>query len=159
MQDIEQKREDLEEKAWYRFLKVVYIVAIVLSILIAGVFSWVAKPTQVVDYDKSYFKCNNDPNNIYLLGKNNIYLNYNDVLYGTDDDKAKSTCHDDKTTNFIPVEKNYTLTIMHKNSYSYTQWLGYTALAFFGIWVFFKLISVAFFYIAVGKKPNFSKDL
>lgn len=159
MDDVEQKQVELEGRAWFRFLKVIYIVGIVISILVVGVFAWSLKPTQVVDYDKSYFKCNNDPDNIYLLGKNNIYLNYSDVLYDTDDRRTKSTCRNDKTIDFIPDEKNYTLTIAHKNSYSYKSWLGYTALAFFGVWLFFKLVSTAFFYIAVGKKPNFSKNL
>lgn len=154
----EQKMIDLENKAWYRFLKVVYIVAIVTAILAIGGLSWALKPTKVIDYEKSYFKCNNGQSNIYLLGKNNIYLDYSDAMYDTDDRRAKSTCSDDKTIGFVPDEKNYTLTIVHKNSYSYTSWLGYTIGAFFVLWLLFKLINVAFFYIAVGKKPNFYHD-
>ncbi len=157
-QNIEQKRADLENRAWYRFLKVVYILAIIFIILVVGFFAWIAKPTQVVDYEKTYFKCNSDPESVYSLGKNNVYLRYDDTMYGTDDRRARSTCRDDKDSSFVPDEKNYTLVVAHKNNYSYISWLGYTALAFFGVWAAFKLLSIAFFYIVIGKKPTIPKN-
>ena len=41
------KRNDLEKKAWYRALNVIYIVIIVIVVLAIGVISWSTKPEKI----------------------------------------------------------------------------------------------------------------
>lgn len=152
------KKRQLENKPWFRFLKVVYIVAIIISVCSIGIFSWAMKPQKVIDYDKSYYQCHNDRDHIYILEKNKMYLS-SDTFLRTEDSIARFNCRDDKSINIKPVDKNYDLNVIHKYDYGHGNWLGYTLLALFIMWVIFRLISIAFFYIAIGEKPQFNFSL
>jgi len=150
------KREDLERKAWYRFLKVIYIVVIVIAILAIGGISWSTKPTKTLDGYNSSIVCNNGKS--YAPSRNNIYpYSYETELNYSDDKDARILCKYD-TLNFYShsnefIEKNYTFTPVY-NELKYGSWIGYTILAFFILWLFAYLIKIGFFYIAIGEKPK-----
>lgn len=149
------KRADLEKKAWYRALKVIYIVIIVIAVLATGAISWSTKPVKSLDGDKSTIACNNGKS--YAPGRNSIYL-YGSDLSSYDDEHARILCKYDSTNYYSSyfsgyIEKNYTFIPVYEDM-KYGSWIGYTLLAFFILWLISYLVKIGFFYIAVGDKPK-----
>ena len=146
----------MEKKAWYRALKVIYIVIIVIAVLAIGAISWSAKPTKTLDGYNSSIACNNGKS--YAPSKNNIYpYSWESGLSSSDDKDARILCKYD-TLNFYShsteyIEKNYTFIPVYDDM-KYGSWIGYTILAFFILWLVSYLIKIGFFYIAVGDKPK-----
>lgn len=149
-------RDELEKKAWYRALKVVYIVILVISVLAVAAISWTTKPTKNLDGNKSSIACNNGKS--YAPNKNDIYpYGWQRELNSSDDQDARILCKYD-TLNFSYysnefIEKNYTFIPAYEDM-KYGSWIGYTMLALFILWVLSWLIKIGFFYVAVGEKPK-----
>jgi len=149
------KRTDLEKKAWYRALKVIYIVIIVIAVLAIGAISWSTKPEKNLDGDKSSISCNNGKS--YAPSRNSIYI-YGSDLSSSDDEHARILCEYDSTNYYSSyfsgyIQKNYTFVPVYEDM-KYGSWIGYTILAFFILWLVSYLIKIGFFYIAVGDKPK-----
>lgn len=149
------KRTDLEKKAWYRALKVIYIVIIVIAVLAIGAVSWSSKPEKSLDGEKSIIACNNGKS--YAPSRNSIYL-YGEDLSFYDDEHARILCKYDSTSYYSSyfsgyIEKNYTFNPVYEDM-KYGSWIGYTILAFFILWLVSYLIKIGFFYIAIGEKPK-----
>lgn len=147
------KRVELEKKAWFRGIKVLYIVAIGIAILAIGGASLSSKPTRNLDGEKSSIACNNGK--FYAPAKNSIWV-IGENLDSTDDEHARILCKYDTLAFYSHseyIEKNYTFNPAYKDS-EYGSWMGYTVLAFFILWVLSYLVKIGFFYIAIGEKPE-----
>lgn len=150
------KRGDLEKKAWYRAMKVIYFVVIIIAVFAISVISWSAKPTKKLDGYNSSIVCSTGK--AYAPGKNSIYLySWEDDLSSSDDKDARILCKYD-TLNFRPfssevIEKNYTFIPVYE-SMKYGAWVGYTILALFILWLVSYLVKIGFLYIVVGEKPK-----
>jgi len=150
------KRTDLEKKAWYRALKVIYIILIVAAVLIIGTVSWSTKPVKTIDSYSSSISCNNGKS--YSPGKNSIYLySWQTQLDSSEDKDARILCAYD-TLNFYAhsnefIAKNYTFIPVYEDM-KYGSWIGYTILAYFILWLLSYIIKISFFYIAIGEKPK-----
>lgn len=147
-------KSELESKPWYRFLKVVYIIIAVVIFILAGLVSWLTMPHQTLDGENSSIVCYNGKS--YAPNKNDIYVSGDSLDY-SDDQNARILCQYNTTDYYIHlnenVAKNYTFNPVYL-PLSYSYWLLYSALAFWIIWVFFVLLRVGFFYIAVGKQKK-----
>ena len=149
------KRNDLEKKAWYRALKVIYIIFIVIAMLVIGTVSWSSKPEKSLDGEKSLISCNNGKS--YAPSRNSIYP-YGEDLSSYDDEHARILCKYDSTNYYSSyfsgyIEKNYTFNPAYEDM-KYGSWVGYTILAFFILWLVSYLVKIGFFYIAIGEKPK-----
>lgn len=149
------KRKDLENKAWFRFVKVLYIVNIVIAIITIGGISWSAKPQKTLDGNLSSISCNNGK--FYAPNRNSIYpYSWETDLSYSNDENARILCRYD-TLNFYShsneaIEKNYTFIPIY-NDVKYGSWIGYIILAFCLLWLFTYLIKIGFFYIVIGERP------
>ncbi len=149
------KRSDLEKKAWYRALKVIYIIIIIIAVIITGIISWSSKPETNLDGNKSSIACDNGKS--YTPNRNDIYI-YGKELSSYDDAHARILCKYD-SINFYSsyysgyIEKNYTFTPVYEDT-KYGSWLGYNILAFIILWFVAYIIKISFFYIAIGEKPK-----
>lgn len=151
------KHLNLEKKAWFRTLKVFYILFILLVLggIIAVSISSI--PRKTLNGDISSIACDNGKS--YSPSKNQIYV------YGTqkeldsyDDEKARILCKYD-TLNFYAhtnefIGKNYQFKPFYNKVEDVGSWLGYTGLAFLIAIIVFKIIKIVFFYIAIGEKPK-----
>ena len=152
----ELKRKDLEKKAWFRALKVLYIIVNVFVVLAIGAISWSAKPQKTIDGDKSTIVCTNGKS--YAPNKNNIYIySWETDLNYSDDKDARILCKYD-TLNFYShssefIEKNYTF-IPVANDIEYGSWIGNSLIAYFILWLLAYLVKIGFFYIAIGGRPR-----
>ncbi len=152
------KHGELEKRAWYRAIKVVYIVIVIIAIILVAGISWSEKPEKTIDGYNSIISCSNGKS--YAPSKNQIYLyNYETELNYSDDKDARILCKYD-TLSFYKysdefIEKNYTF-IPDYNDVDYGSWIGYMLLSFAILWVVSYLIKIGFFYIAIGEKPRFN---
>jgi len=152
----ELKRKDLEKRAWFRALKVVYIIVIVITVLAAGAISWSEKPQKTIDVDKSTIACNNGK--LYVPNKNKIDLyGWNTDLSYSEDRDARILCKYDSLDFYNhlgeTIEKNYTFMPIF-NDVKYGAWIGYSLVVYLILGLIFYLVRAGFFYIAVGEKPN-----
>ncbi len=153
-------RSALKNKAWFRFLKVVYILMFSFFIIVFFVFSFVAIPKEKVDQELSTIKCDNGKS--YYLEENNISIyTFNDELSSYSDEKAKILCKYN-TLNYFKyssnnISKNYEFYPVYIKP-NYGEWLGYSFLSLMGILIFFKLIKITFFYIVIGEKPQWKSE-
>jgi hypothetical protein len=151
-----QMRNKLEHRAWYRFLKVIYLLALTLSFVSIIGLAWVVKPERTLDGELSTIACDNGK--LYAPAKNNIWT-YGDTLDSTDDKHARILCKYD-TLDFYNyrysnefIAKNYTFKPVY-NEGDYGTWFLYVLVALTVTWLIFKVIKIAFFYIAIGNKPS-----
>lgn len=151
------KHINLEKKAWYRTLKVVYIlfILIVVGIIIAVSISSI--PKKSINGNTSSIACDNGKS--YAPARNQIYLYGNqETLSSYDDEKARVLCKYD-TLNFYAhsgefIAKNYQFYPRYDKAEGVGSWMAYTGLAFLIAIIVFKLIKIIFFYIAIGEKPK-----
>ena len=81
----------LNNKLWYRFLKVMYLGLFLIIIIISTlVIINSAQSKKIVDNDKSYIKCDNGE--IKYLSKNNITLSSSYYIPDQIDRKLKELC-------------------------------------------------------------------
>lgn len=151
-------RIDLEKKPWYRALKLLFISVIVIAALFIGIISFSVKPEKSIDGHNSLIVCNNgksyapDANRIYIYGAA-------DVLSSYDDKNARILCQYD-SLNFSQhysefILKNYTFSPVFEESQE-SEWIGYTLLAYFVLWIIILIIRAGFFYITTGNKAGVS---
>jgi len=146
--------QTLKSKWWYRLLKVIYIIAIVIAVIIIGFFLWINKPVKTLDGYKSLITCNNGKS--YAPNRNDIYpYGYGTELNYSDDKDARILCKYD-TLNFYDhrneqIEKNYTFNPVYYYEISYGSWIRNIILSFLGLWFLANLIKGIFFYIITGQ--------
>lgn len=152
-----------ENKAWFRFLKVLYIIVYLVVMLGAIAISLVTKPHAVIDNNLSTIKCDNG--NIYQLNKNNLYIYSDDNnLNDTADKHARILCKYD-TLNYYSnlysnenIPKNYTFNPVFINP-NYSDWLWYSFVGLLILWLGLKLIKVTALYIILGSRSDWKKEL
>lgn len=152
------KRSDLEKKAWYRAVKVIFILATALAVLTITIASWTSRPVNTIDNEKSLIRCSNG--NFYAPGNNSIYI-YGEEMSSYNDEHARILCAYDTTSYYssqyynksIPL--NYTFNPVFEEK-EYGSWFGYTVLAYFITWAVFQILKLSFFYISIGEKPKLS---
>jgi hypothetical protein len=155
------KHINLEKKAWYRTLKVFYIIFILIVVGIIIAVSVSSIPKKSINGNTSSIACDNGKS--YAPARNQIYL-YGDqeTLDSYDDEKARVLCKYD-TLNFYAhsdefIAKNYQFYPVYDKAEGVGSWLGYTGLAFLIAIIVFKLIKIAVLYIAIGQKPRWSGE-
>lgn len=151
----------LEKKAWYRAVKVVYVLVVGICVLSTVGIAYAVMPEREIDDDKSLIVCNNG--NVYAPGENLIYI-YGDGLDDTDSKHARILCKYDTTAYYSSqfYNENIPLNYTFKPSYiepDYASWLGGVLLAVFIQAAILLLIRMAFFYIAIGVKPKFDASI
>ena len=142
---------NINNKWWFRFVKVLYVLAYAVVVLVIVIGGYSSKQGGGIDLDKSTITCTNGKS--YSPGKNNIYL-YSDNISSYDDDHIRILCAYD-TLNFYsftpPAIKNYSF-------YSVTKpvdWSESWQIWFWGIIItiiVFELIRRTFYYIVLGRK-------
>lgn len=154
--------EYLNTKAWYRFLKVIYLVFLIfflISPLIAIFFSY----SPEYDNTNSYIKCANGKN--FFLRDKGINL-YDDFMWEDDKEKAKGLCFDGE----VDVEKDsisghilrakiisttensgkYEL-ISKYTSRNWVATIGFSLLSIAVALLVFELVRRIFYYVVLGK--------
>jgi hypothetical protein len=149
-------RGDLEQRAWYRFLKVIYLLFFISAILATIGISWAEKPRRTIDGNLSSIACDNGK--YYAPAKNSIWV-IGDTLDYTDDKHARILCKYD-TLDFYNyrysnefIAKNYVFKPIYEKT-DYVSWIAYSLLAIVIVWLVLRIIKLAFFYIAIGHKPK-----
>jgi len=154
-------KKELENKIWYRFLKVVYFTVLVFVIFLAIAIVIADKPLHItIDYANSFIKCNEKPIK-FNMDTNNISVKGNKELYYTDDLNFKIECsqyseglkkYGGRPASSNPT--NYTLDIKYKPNPAYKEWIGGIFIGFGIIAGFFVFIRYTFFYILLGNKKD-----
>ncbi len=149
-----------EDKAWYRFLKVVYIVVFIVGILFTIGISMSSVPKRNIDSNLSTIKC--DSGKVYSLNNANIYLVYSASLIGSDDTHARMLCLYNNANYYNSyfnqnIYKNYTFNPVYTNP-DYASWAFYSIIALVIVWSLIKLVKVGVLYIAIGKKPIWKEE-
>ena len=80
----------LNSKIWYRFIKVIYLLILFISIVGYSTAIFISY-SQEYDNTKSYIKCANGKN--FILSQNEIDL-HSDFMGSSDREKSKSLCFD-----------------------------------------------------------------
>ena len=157
--DESSKKKLLEQKAWYRALKVFYLAAVgIIALIVLGVF-WSFKPHKTLNEQKTSIVCNNGKshapslNQIYVYGSEDNLDSYNDK-------KARILCNYD-TLDFYShdnefIEKNYIFVpVYNYTTFSdWVDWIKGLIFAFVIFWLIAYLIKSGFFYISIGEKPK-----
>jgi hypothetical protein len=150
------KREALENKAWFRGIKVFYFLFIAFFIIAICAISLDSKPTKRIDGEKSLIVCNSGKS--YAPEKNSIYLyGYQEDLTSSNDSDARILCKYDTLAFSLhsseSIEKNYIFRPVYDDS-EISSWAWYSLLSFFILFVIAYLLKIIFFYIALGEKPR-----
>ncbi len=146
-------KKDLENKAWYRAIKVLYIASFLISILFVSFVAYSAKPYKEPNEIVQKITCNDGKH--YQPKKRDVSVQTDGNMYESDDADARKLCQygpkDYGNANLvIPPEKNYTVELTSKTVGSW-QTLAEIALIGFGIvFVAFVLFRRIFLYIVVG---------
>lgn len=150
------KPNDLEQKWWFRFIKVVYVLAYIVAVLLVSFGGYDSKSGGGIDTEKSTIRCNNGKS--YSPAKNNISV-YSDNFGIFEEPHVRILCAYD-TLNFYsytaPSSKNYIFEVVQMP----VNWSPAFQIWFWGyiiVIVLFEVIRRTFFYIVTGKK-FFSKN-
>ena len=165
--------EELNQKWWYRLIKVLYFLVIVVLILSAVAIIYDTE-RPVVDNKESYIKCENGKR--FMLNQTNISLYYDDYLYTDEKAEAQKLCVTKITpeqaqaeldrrkslsnpppsfidkTKPVDLEKyriNYELVTIY-NERNWFNIIGYSLLAIFSITLFFEVLRRIFYYVTLG---------
>lgn len=167
--------KDLESKIWFRFLKVVFVFAYILTLVVVLVFAYDSKPYTIIDNYNSVIVCDNGTR--YKAGDNNINAegartvesipsfqlkaksvdtglsNYEFSLYEA---KIQAThlcqSYSGEKVGFIPDVSPYKVELVKKTVGDWWVFIGYMILSLFIVVIMFELIRRSFFYVAIGKK-------
>lgn len=146
---------ELEGKAWYRAVKVTYLLVVCICVLSTIGIAYGVMPERQIDGDKSLIACNNG--NVYAPSDNSIFI-YGDELSSYQDEHARILCKHNSTAYYsysehIPL--NYTFKPVYIMP-DYASWFGGVLLAIAIQAGVLMLLRIAFFYITLGKKPTIS---
>lgn len=150
--------ETHDERWWYRFLKVVYIVTFTAVIGGGLAVAYSEMPHKWIDSSSSTIHCDNGK--IYELSRNGLYAFGSDLDVGTDKD-ARILCEHD-TLNFylysnVHISKNYEF-IPHYVDADYTSWFWESLMWLALAWVILKLVRIGVHYVAFGNKPQWKRE-
>lgn len=148
----------LEEKWWYRLLKVAYILLYVLSVVFVVAVSASELPQRYIDDTTTSIRCNSG--STYLLNQNSIYV-FGDTLSSVQDKDARILCAYG-STNFYAfysytIPQNYTFT-PHYIEPNYGAWLAESILFLLIVLVFLKLVRIGVLYVMLGARPSWIKE-
>jgi hypothetical protein len=152
-------KKDLEQKGWFRFLKVAYILIYIIVIGGILVIGFSSIPQANLNSAASNITCTNGES--YNLSKNDIYA-YSVPLDSYSDEDARILCAYN-TTNYsnsyyfdqtIPL--NYTLDPVYTPT-DYDDWFWEFAIGLVVGWVFLKLLRMGVLYIIAGTKFNWKE--
>jgi hypothetical protein len=163
------KFQNLELKFWFRLLKVLYIIFLILTFLGCVVWWWETKPYKVVDNENSYIQCERDKEKklVYYLDKNdwNEYgkvYGENPTLSYYHDEAIRKVCAqplNPETGEFATywssykvLPLNYEFSPILKTEGSYSKWLRNGILGFILFVFLTNLIKEIFYYVATGKR-------
>jgi len=155
---------ELNNKMWYRFLKVIYVL-IFIPIFILAFFAGYMSTEPKFDNEKSYIKCDNGKE--LKLSENNISL-YSNYIGSYDDKLIRLLCtkdvRDELVKKYGKIDVGTTLTQdefnrLYENNYNlvpfYTERSWTKAIGISFLWIivatfFFELIRRTFYYIVLG---------
>lgn len=147
----EKKPNHLEQKWWFRFIKVIYILAYIVAVLLVSFGGYSSKSGGGIDAEKSTIRCNNGKS--YSPAKNNISV-YSDDFGIFEEPHVRILCAYD-TLNFYsytaPSSKNYSFDVVKKP----TNWSPAFQVWFWGFVItilFFEAVRRTFYYIVTGRK-------
>lgn len=146
-----------EEKVWFRFLKVFYVVIYSIVVLTTGVIIYSSKPAKQIDNSTSLIICDNGSS--YPLAKNHFFVT--EDLSFQDDLSARILCKYD-TLNFDAfsnesIPKNYTFKPIYLASEN-NAWLRESLLGILIVWIVIKLLKIGVLYIVTGLKPYWKRE-
>lgn len=157
--DESSKKKLLEQKAWYRALKVFYLfIAGVTALIIIGSF-WSDRPKTKIDNDKSFITCSNGIS--YPLAPNELSIPFWSTEFDSYDDKdARVLCEYNVLNSYShsneTIAKNYRLNLIydHPTFSDWVDWIKGLIFASAVFWLIAYLIKSGFFYISIGEKPK-----
>ena len=151
-------RSELNQKSWYRLLKVLYIGFFSLIFIFFVFIIFGINPSKF-DNEQSYIKCY-DGRSLSLSG-NNIYL-YSDYISTYDDVSIKKMCaynpddpininpdRPDDLARLHPIAKNYNLISIYRKTVAQNIW--YSIILFFVVLGISEFLKRIFYYIVFGK--------
>lgn len=150
-----------EEKAWYRLLKVLYILLFGLTAIVLLVVIYNVKPQPEINQKLSTIICNNGK--IYPLEPNNLYA-FGETLWSVEDNHARILCQYNTLDyyNYLYsnqfIEKNCQINLQYTKP-DYNTWIFYSFLAIVISWISLKLIRIGIQYVTLGIKPRWKKEL
>ena len=144
---------ELNSKAWYRLLKVIYVL-IFIPIFVLAFFSGSIATKPEIDNKKSFVKC--DDGKVFTLEESVVFLRYGPYVDSIDNLTLIRKCS--PASSFRPlvesyggiqVDKNYELTII----YAQRNWPKTIVISFLSLiaTIFvFELLKRIFYYIVLG---------
>lgn len=87
-QGMKYTQEELDQKIWYRFLKVIFWILFALAIVISFLFAKIEATTKVVDYDKTYETTGERARNMY--GNTTQWTEGEEMVSGTFSSRIRS---------------------------------------------------------------------
>lgn len=145
--------------AWFRFLKVIYLVVYVVAFLATIAISIEGMPERMVDNDLSAIKCDNGKT--YSLEKNNLNIYYSDTLSDYVDKNARILCRYDTVDYYKysgqTIDKNYVFYPVYIEPHFF-PWFAWSMGAVLSVWILLKLIKLGVLYIALGESPKWSEE-
>ena len=145
---------DLERRAWYRFLKLCYALLYFICVALVVGYAYTSLPYEYLDDWNSTIICTNGKS--YPSGTNSIYVSEGRLNDDGDIDARKLCTYDvirDYTNQYkTPKEKNYNLITLHATRGSYKE-AG--KILFWGLPVVYlvgELIRRSFLYVLVGQR-------
>lgn len=162
----------LNEKWWYRLLKVIYIVLLIMFVFSAITLSFSSySPKKIYDNEKSFIVC--DDGREFSLEENNVYLGISGRISTSDDKKFNSWCLDGSeekvenvdgriarlkkslATNKVEKEKNYIFFSSYKIIGDWNNVMLSIFFSMLTIFAVFELFRRIFYYVILGKmKPK-----
>lgn len=147
----------LTEKVWYRFVQVIFGIAVTLSIVTLIVLLLNFRPRETVDLERSTFKCTDKDsenfNKSFGFKGTSVYL---------ENDGSLPEWHESTINNWCTKgDYRYTgngtyfeISPVFKYDYSRTKYYSYAVLSIVILCIVWLVIRKLFLYIVLGKKKN-----
>ena len=150
-------KESLEDKAWFRFLKVIYILAFLFASATILFTAWSYKPYKVIDGSETKFGCVYGTDLLDKLHARKItsVSSYFDGYISNEQNQSEilnkllGFC----SSNYSPGGINFD-GFKEKNQYSWALVLKIILIGFLCTIVLFEIVKKIFFYIVIGKKTE-----
>lgn len=152
-------REELQDKWWYRLVKVIFIFSVLLASAGTALFLYYDLPQKVISEETSVIMCN-DNDGFIGIEENDLDLSYDGELYlATDQKKVKRWCAGTVSESGVitpsttdPSNTNYEVLLSYELDKSWWKFSKTAISTVFVIYVFFWVISRSFFYIVAKEK-------